>query len=228
MSGEHFERGTWADYLSLRRFHYRAGRPATCVRVLRAIDTARGELAGVLVVSMPPLNAPWRRGVWGEAYDGAGPDVAARVNRDIRTISRVIVDPRYRARGIARRLVAFYLNDPETRCTEAISAMGAFCPFFERAGMRATPIPPSRRTPRLAMALRRARLHPARAMDLAHASRVLKRRPVLAREVLAWANDSRATRGLVGRTDPALLLALGASSLVARGIAYTHTREPNP
>jgi N-acetylglutamate synthase-like GNAT family acetyltransferase len=57
------------------------------------------------------------------------------VNRHVRTISRVIVHPQFRALGIASQLVRRILQDCPTRYVEAVAAMGAVHPFFERAGM---------------------------------------------------------------------------------------------
>jgi len=56
--------GRPTDYAPLARFHYRAQRPATCVHTLSAIDRTNGELVGVLTISMPTLNGPWRRLAW--------------------------------------------------------------------------------------------------------------------------------------------------------------------
>ncbi|HYE01768.1 MAG TPA: GNAT family N-acetyltransferase [Phycisphaerales bacterium] len=131
------EPGTRADYAALARFHYRAGAPATMVGVVRAVEPGRGELAGVLVVSMPTLNGPWRELAWPGRY--AGPDRRRglrRLNAEVRTISRVVVEPRYRGLGLGRRLVEAYLRRPLTAATEAVAAMGGACPFFARAGMR--------------------------------------------------------------------------------------------
>lgn len=136
------ERGDIRDYDALAPFHYRSGRPATRVLILRAVDGRSGTLAGVLVVSMPTLNGSWRGRVWPGRY--AGRDrrrCVQRLNRELRTISRVIVDPRYRSRGVASRLVRAYLSRPMTRRTEAVAAMGEVCPFFERAGMREAFVP---------------------------------------------------------------------------------------
>src|SRR5215831_987602 len=76
--------GTVRDYDEPARLHYRAGRPATVVKVLKAEATGSREqatggssaaccplpvacsLVGVLVVSMPTLNGRWRRAAWPE------------------------------------------------------------------------------------------------------------------------------------------------------------------
>ena len=51
------ESGERADVAALAHHHYRPGMPATIVKVSRAVDTRTGEIAGVLSVSMPTLNA---------------------------------------------------------------------------------------------------------------------------------------------------------------------------
>lgn len=123
--------------------------------MLRAAD-ADGELAGVLVASMPTLNDRWRSIAWPGEYDHADQRTRAEaINADLRLISRVIVDPRYRGRGVAVRLVRAYLADPCTRRTEAIAAMAHACPFFARAGMRPIPLEPSQADRRLARVLGR-------------------------------------------------------------------------
>jgi len=134
------ERGCISDYDALAHLHYRAGRPATWCRVLRAVG-AGGELAGVLVMSYPVLNASWRERAWPGRYaTGNKRADARRVNRELRCISRVVVDPRYRGLGLARKLVEAALGSSPTPAVEAVAAMGPISPFFERAGMVATPI----------------------------------------------------------------------------------------
>jgi ABC-type ATPase with predicted acetyltransferase domain len=58
------------------------------------------------------------------------------VNAHVRTISRVIVHPQFRALGIASRLVRRICEDCTTRYVEAIATMGEVHPFFEKGGMR--------------------------------------------------------------------------------------------
>ncbi len=148
------EPGTIDDLRSLSRFHYVAGRPGPITRILRARDD--GETIGVLVASMPTLNGRWRSIAWPGDYDT--PDKGAnarRLNLDVRVISRVIVDPRYRGRGLAVRLVRAYLDDPCTPRTEALAAMAHACPFFERAGMDRVDLPPSKADAKLLRAMAR-------------------------------------------------------------------------
>ena len=141
--------GSRVDYRALRRFHYRAGDPAavTDIFVIRDLrPTAVGawcghrqtrEPVGVLTRSMPVLNARLRDLATGHRYRGLAPAARARaVNRDCRMISRVIVDPRYRGRGLGVALVRHVLAHPASRFTEAFSVMGHLHPLFDRAGMR--------------------------------------------------------------------------------------------
>jgi hypothetical protein len=211
-------------YEPLARFHYRAGAPGPVARTLAATDNLTGEVVGVLVVSMPTLNGPWRSIAWPELF----PDTsrkracAKRINALVRTISRVVIDPRYRALGLARTLVRRYLDDPLTPCTEAIAAMGRCCPFFVRAGMREVECPISRRDRALARVLAGLSLEAWELVELSRARSCLAASPALCAAVASWAADSRATR----RHDPsdpdtlAQLCALAASSLTARPLVY--------
>ncbi|GIW74672.1 MAG: hypothetical protein KatS3mg103_1194 [Phycisphaerales bacterium] len=154
------EQGQRADLDRLARFHYAAGRPGPIACVLRAVHD--GQAVGVLVVSMPTLNGRWRAIAWPGDYDT--PDQrenARRLNRQVRLISRVIVEPRFRGRGLAVALVRAYLRDPCTVRTEALAAMAHACPFFERAGMRRIDLPLSKADARLLRALRRHSVEPA-------------------------------------------------------------------
>ena len=124
---------------------------------MRAVDD--GETIAVLVASMPTLNGRWRAIAWPGEYDT--PDKRAnarRLNDEVRVISRVIVDPRYRGLGLAVQLVRAYLEDAVTLRTEALAAMAHACPFFERAGMRRIELPPSKADAKLARALKKHKL----------------------------------------------------------------------
>lgn len=154
------EPGHTADYDALRASHYLSAPPANPVRYLRArID---GETAGVLVVAMPTLNGAWRSVAWGEPSSRCRRARAHELNRTLRTIARVIVDPRRRGLGIATSLVRAYLCDPDSPRTEAIAAMGAVCPFFARAGMTEVPVPTHAADARLADAMESAGVEPWR------------------------------------------------------------------
>jgi hypothetical protein len=54
---------------------------------------------------------------------------------NLRTISRIIVHPRFRGIGLASQLARCLCDDCPTPYIEAIAAMAALHPLFERAGM---------------------------------------------------------------------------------------------
>jgi len=210
------ERGTMRDLRLLERFHYVSGRPASPVLVLRA-RRASGGVVGVLSVSMPVLNGGWRCAAWPRAFEGER-DRASALNRLVRTISRVIVDPAERGTGVGTTLVRAYVEDPLTGCTEAIASMGRVSPLFERAGMRRIEPERAARDWRLIDALEHASLT---AMDLADEDRslVAMRRAFVRREVERWLNASRGTRGLrhCARRERAMA---AARAIIARPLVY--------
>ncbi len=223
-----FAPGTRADYAILVPHHYKAGPPATIARTPEGqpcIITARDpedRLAGVLVVSMPTLNSSWRRLAWPGVYNTSDKRLnALAINRSLRCISRVIVDPRFRGLGIARNLVQAYLASALTQRTEAIAAMGNICPFFEAAGMTAYSLPPSLRDARLRDALASVGLETWELLEQASATRALNTHPWLAREARVWAGGSPGTRRFRHDTPEAVLM-LAASHASQRPIAYAH------
>ena len=151
------EPGTVRDYRSLSRFHYAPGDPATWVGIWRClyfdwdvgsarVRRTRGGTAlcpgvndivrvvGVAVLSFPTIESSARR----HALRLRGEPGAriAFLNRNLRTISRVIVHPQFRGLGIASRLVRHVCRECMTRYVEAFARMGAVHPLFERGGMK--------------------------------------------------------------------------------------------
>ncbi len=212
--------GTRDDLLALQAHHYNTGEPATIAAVLRAnwYDT----LAGVLVVSYPTLNADWRSAAFGPGFKlSCKGDLARKTNKHVRSISRVIVEPRFRGLGIATHLVRHYLASPLTACTEAVSVLNAFIPLFERAGMRRIDLPPSIRDRILMRQLADMNMTP---FDLATAATCSARSP-LNNQVLAalqplllrWGQTHRGTRKL---KCPATLARHSAKSLLLPRVVF--------
>lgn len=223
------ERGHADDYAALARYHYRAGRPARPVHILRARDADTGSAVGVLTISMPTLNATWRQLAWPQTFASlSAKQNAEAVNRHLRTISRLIVEPRYRALGIARRLVRAYLDEPLTRYTEALAAMGHCCPVFERAGMREVAAPRSQRDLAFGAVLTMFNLHPSALVEVSRAASCLHASPALRAAVREWAMASKGTRAHLcapseSPSDLDVLVplaALAGASLTARPRIY--------
>ncbi len=226
-------RGTLADYHALAGFHYRAGRPGTVARVLTArlehsihAGTRLGEPdhpIAVLTISMPTLNGAWRSLAWPRAASSAhSKALAAReINRTLRCISRVIVHPLHRARGVGASLIRHYLADPLTERTEAVSAMGACCPVFNRAGMTEWTLPPAPRDLRLIDALSAANLRPWMLADVDLALDHLSHFPHLDRALRRWATAHGHTRPLA-HAPPRDLIRAAAKHIITSRRAYTH------
>ena len=132
------------EYERLSRFHYRdcSLGPYAAVYALKDLHVGRsrfGDLAGVIVYSMPAGSVAVRNVATGGEFSGFGDRrmQMQMVNRHIRCISRVIIDPRYRGLGLASRLVRETMPLLGVAIVEAMAVMGRVNPFFERAGMRA-------------------------------------------------------------------------------------------
>lgn len=223
--------GSWEDYRALAAWHYLAGRPATVDLVLRA-ELGDGTRAGVLVVSRPVLAGWWRERAWPGAYRaataGERSQVARRLNAEVRTISRVIVDPRFRALGVATALVRAYLGSPRTPRTEAVAAVGGLCPFFARAGMREHRAGPDEEARRLARDLRGLGVERGDLVRADRAERLLARRlrggGTLGGLLRAWCAGHAATRPFAAGPNAMVAAAVAARLGPRRGaarVAYT-------
>ncbi len=133
-------RGCLDDYKKLARFHYRDSRPGayTAIFIIRPDKGISKEPVGVIVYAMPSAGAELRN----VATDGlfAGFDNRTRlglINKNIRCISRVVIEPRFRGLGLASRLVCETMPKMDVPIIEAMAVMGMVNPFFEKAGMKA-------------------------------------------------------------------------------------------
>ncbi len=132
--------GTRADYESLSHYHYREPNmgPFAAIYSLKGKfrTAAKLETVGVIVYSMPTASAQMRNIATGGCF--AGLDKGTRlklINRNIRTISRVIIEPRFRSLGLAVRLVRETMPIMDVPFVEALAVMGRANPFFEKAGL---------------------------------------------------------------------------------------------
>lgn len=138
-------RGRPSDYALLEAFHYRRGRPATWtdVWVVRfaphcaagnPLIQPDGRIVAIGVLSYPPaMSRPRQR-----HFQLGGMSYGQQIrfaNANLRTISRVIVHPQFRALGLSKMLVRRLCDHCPTRYVEASAMMGRAHPFFERAGM---------------------------------------------------------------------------------------------
>ena len=142
LRGVRFVAGGRADVVSLHRHHYRPGLPATfaLVRAARARrrPAQREQTIAVAVLSwpVPMLRARNRH------FNVSGYGRALRfANANVRTISRVIVHPQFRAAGLAQQLVRQLVARCPTRYVECSTTMGHYAGFLSRCGFEQIPTP---------------------------------------------------------------------------------------
>jgi GNAT superfamily N-acetyltransferase len=130
------------DYRRLSVFHYRSAEisPYAAIYAIKDTHPVRsrlGGLAGVIVYTMPAPALELRNIATEGCFCGLSRrDGLQLVNENIRCISRIIIEPRYRGLGLARHLVAETMGRLNVPIIEAMAIMGRVNPFFEKAGMR--------------------------------------------------------------------------------------------
>jgi hypothetical protein len=147
-----------AAYEQLAHFHYRGSCPAVYTAIyamynmggmVRRERSDRGHVdtpVGVIVYTMPAMELEARNNAIGEMFANCKnrTERMKMINENIRCISRVIIEPRYRGLGLAARLVRQTMPLMQAPIVEALAAMGQCNPFFEKAGMTAYPAKLSR------------------------------------------------------------------------------------
>lgn len=133
--------GTIADYKPLSCFHYRHCRTGPIAAIYKIIDThpMRSEIdpiVGVIVYSMPACSSQLRNAATGGLFNKLGSTATMQlINKNVRTISRVVIEPRYRNLGLGYKLVGKTMPLLQMPYIEALAVMGKVNPFFEKAGM---------------------------------------------------------------------------------------------
>lgn len=152
--------GDMDDYKQLARYHYRDSRlgPLAAIFVLKPRPGSAGRLGrqsiGVIVYTMPVPSLELRNIATGGFFAGFDRSTQlALINKNIRCIGRVIIEPRFRAIGLASRLVRETMPQMNVPVIEAAAVMGMVNPFFEKAGMKPYTAKPPARCVRLIEAL---------------------------------------------------------------------------
>lgn len=132
------------DYGQLAHYHYRGSRPGPCkgVFVLRSDGTLPGLLrdgvVGVIVYSAATAVLELRNAATNNFFSGLDRDTQlGLINKNIRRISRLVIEPRFRGLGLATRLVRETMPQLNVPIVEAVAVMGRVNPFLEKAGMKA-------------------------------------------------------------------------------------------
>jgi len=134
--------GDLADYARLACYHYRGDQPVgvKAVFILRP-RTAMGSLGvkptGAIVYTMSVPCMELRDAATGNIFKGLDRQTQlVLLNRNVRCISRVVIEPRFRGIGLATRLVRQTLPQMNVPIVEAVGVMPLVNPFLEKAGMR--------------------------------------------------------------------------------------------
>jgi hypothetical protein len=136
--------GGMEDYRRLSVYHYRdcGCGPYVAIYAMKAVGRLAGRMgkmpAGVIVYTMPVPGIELRNVALGGILTGL--DRKSRllfINKNIRTISRVIIEPRFRSLGLAVRLVRETAEKIDVPIIEALAVMGRVNNFFEKAGLTA-------------------------------------------------------------------------------------------
>ena len=152
--------GTIADYKPLSHFHYRDSRTGAVAAVYKIIDThpMREQIepvVGIIIYSMPACCVQLRNIATKGLFTKLGSANANMqlINQNIRTIARVVIEPRYRALGLSYELVKKTMPLLNMPYIEALAVMGKVNPFFEKAGMMKFEAPQPLRSVKLRQAL---------------------------------------------------------------------------
>lgn len=134
--------GSLRDYHALAPYHYRDSTPGGVKAVFvlkpnRALGSFGTRPAGVIVYTMPNPRVELRRDATNGVFVGFDRQTGlALINRNIRCIARVIVEPRFRGIGLATRLVRETMTRMKVPIIEALGVMPKTNPFLEKAGMK--------------------------------------------------------------------------------------------
>jgi hypothetical protein len=165
--------GTITDYKPLAQFHYRDGRTGPIAAVYKIIDThpERAEMepvVGVIIYSMPACSVQLRNIATEGLFTKLGPSSVNMqlINQNIRTIARVVIEPRYRALGLAYELVEKTMPLLNMPYIEALAVMGKVNPFFQKAGMMKFEGTEPVRSVKLRQALSIIGIEPAELVDI--------------------------------------------------------------
>ncbi len=138
--------GYFEDYKRLAAYHYRDAKPGPWTHIF-ALKPQRYSFLdvktiGVIVYSMPNPSLELRDAATNNFFKGLDRSTQlSLLNKTVRRISRLIIEPRFRGLGLASLLVRESMPLVNVPIIEASAVMGSVNPFFERAGMTAYAAP---------------------------------------------------------------------------------------
>jgi GNAT superfamily N-acetyltransferase len=141
--------GDIADWRRLKHFHYRQGE----LPAYDKIFTIKNGI-GVIIYAMPVPHLQMRNFATANCFCGFDKRTSLNlVNNNVRCISRVVIDPRYRGLGLAQKLIRHTMPLMNIAVIEAQAVMGKINPFFQKAGLTPYVAPLSKQTVKMSQAL---------------------------------------------------------------------------
>jgi len=127
------EIGDKADYLKLKKFHYRQAGLGAVKNIYKL--TLSDDVIGVIVVTYPHLALKGRNIFNDKKYSRMTKENCTAINKEYECIARVILHPQYRGLGLAYYMLKEYFKLSDSPYIETVAVMANYTPFFERAGM---------------------------------------------------------------------------------------------
>jgi len=134
--------GDLGDYEPLATYHYRDSRPVAvkavyAIRPKRPLGSLGRRPVGAIVYTMPNPRIELRTIATGGIFSGLDRHSELELlNRHVRCIARVVIEPRVRGIGLAVRLVRETMPRLDVPIVEALGVMPLVNPFLERAGLQ--------------------------------------------------------------------------------------------
>jgi len=186
------EPGGLRDYAGFAAMHYRRHDGLGFVDRIFVMRDERREPIGVVVYAHAQLELAPRN----LATAGRFVRNVRRLNRELRTLRRLVIHPDLRGCGLGHHLVRQTLPLVGVRFVECLAAMGSIHPVFERAGMRRVgPCPLPRGRMQLLERMRRMKLDPFAPAFADYVARLPRVRRLVHRTIAEWAD---ATHGGLG------------------------------
>ncbi len=128
------ETGTVEDWRVLAKYHYRSARLGPVDRIYRL--KAGGRIVCVAVYAFPTLQSSVRNRVFGGRYNGhaLARERHALLNREMRTLRRLVTHPDWRRKGLAAMLLRVTLPALGVPFVECVSVAARRSSFLEDAG----------------------------------------------------------------------------------------------
>lgn len=128
------EAGTVADWRALAKYHYRSSQLGPVDRIYRV--NAGGQVVCIAVYAFPTLQSSVRNRVFAGRYNGhaLARERHVLLNREVRTLRRLVTHPKWRRRGIAAKLLRATLPALGVPFVECVSVAARRSSFLEDAG----------------------------------------------------------------------------------------------